>query len=329
MKTQNTIFRILVVAAIALFLIEKIAGTGSQWAIVEHPILILLLLVVILFGIGMEVSVASIQRLLFYTLSEEAQARYLQKQQEKANKRYSWWKSMYAKLIIGKREKSEEEILLDHDYDGIKELDNNLPPWWLYGFYATIIFAVVYMARYHIFDGISQDEEYRIEVAEATKAIEEYRKTAKGLVDASTVILLTDIEDLRAGEAVFKTNCAVCHRADGGGGIGPNLTDNYWILGGTIKDVFQVIAEGGRPGKGMISWKQDLKPLEMAQVSSYILSLQDTNPADAKAPEGDLLIDNLPAGMTVTQGEERVDETEELEEEAEKLSMDENEEENK
>jgi|GEM_PF-51183 len=328
MKTQYAIFRILVVAAIALFLLEKIAGTDTQWAIVEYPVLILLLLVVILFSIGMEVSVSSIQRLLFYTLNDEAQARYLQKQAARTEKRISWWNTMYAKFIIGKRKKSEEEILLDHDYDGIKELDNNLPPWWLYGFYATILFAVVYMARYHIFDGISQDEEYRIEVAEATKAIEEYRKTAKGLVDASTVILLTDIEDLRVGESVFQSNCAVCHRADGGGGIGPNLADNYWILGGNIKDVFQVIAEGGRPGKGMISWKQDLKPLEMAQVASYIFSLQDTNPADAKAPEGDLLIDNLPAGMTITSGEERVDETKQLEAEAEELSTDTEKEEN-
>ena len=115
-------------------------------------------------------------------------------------------------------------------------------------------------------------------------------------MDATTVELLTDASDLNAGKAIFETNCAVCHMADGGGGIGPNLTDEYWILGGGIKNVFNTVSEGGRAGKGMVPWKQSLKPSEIAQVSSYVLGFQGTTPANPKAPEGDIWVDeNAPA----------------------------------
>ncbi|MBT8300983.1 MAG: cytochrome c, partial [Maribacter sp.] len=124
-----------------------------------------------------------------------------------------------------------------------------------------------------------------------TLEIEEYKKTAKGLVDASTVVLLTEASDLSAGKAIFESSCVVCHMADGGGGIGPNLTDDNWILGGGIKNVFNTISEGGRDGKGMVAWKQTLKPLEMAQVASYLLQFQGTTPANPKAPEGDIWLD--------------------------------------
>jgi len=122
-------------------------------------------------------------------------------------------------------------------------------------------------------------------------AIEEYKKTAKDLIDASTVELLTDPADITAGLNIFQANCVACHKADGGGGIGPNLTDNYWILGGGIKNVFNTISEGGRSGKGMVPWKNDFKPSEIAQVASYVLSLQGTTPAEPKEPEGDLWTD--------------------------------------
>jgi cytochrome c oxidase cbb3-type subunit 3 len=127
-----------------------------------------------------------------------------------------------------------------------------------------------------------------MEVAAAQAAIEEYRKTAKDLVDVNTVTLLTDASDINAGRVIFETNCVVCHMADGGGGIGPNLADEYWIQGGGIKNVFRTISEGGRDGKGMIAWKQTLKPAEMAQVASYVLSFQGTTPANPKAPEGEI-----------------------------------------
>ena len=286
MKT-TAFFRILLVAALTLFLIEYLAGSEAKWAIVETPILMVVWLVIVFFMIAIEVSVAAFQRLLFHTLSEEAKKRYLAS--ESKSDSGEWLSKVYAWLVGKKKGRSDEEIVLDHNYDGIRELDNNLPTWWVYGFYATIIFAVVYMARYHVFDGPTQEEEYRREVAAAQAAIEEYRRTAKGLVDASTVVMLTDANDLKAGRNLYESSCAVCHRADGGGGIGPNLTDNYWILGGTINNIYEVISEGGRPGKGMIAWKNDLRPLEIAQVSSYILTLVGTNPPDAKEPEGDFV----------------------------------------
>lgn len=286
MKT-TAFFRILLVAVLTLFIIEYLAGSEAKWAIIETPILMVVWLVIIFFMIAIEVSVAAFQRLLFHTLSDEAKERYLAS--ESKSKTGEWLSKVYAWLVGKKKARSDEEIILDHNYDGIRELDNNLPTWWVYGFYATIIFAVVYMVRYHVFDGPTQDEEYRREVAAAQASIEEYRRTAKGLVDASTVVMLTEPSDLQAGKRIFDESCAVCHRADGGGGIGPNLTDNYWILGGTINNIYEVISEGGRPGKGMIPWKNDLRPLEIAQVSSYILTLVGTNPPDAKEPEGDFV----------------------------------------
>ena len=117
------------------------------------------------------------------------------------------------------------------------------------------------------------------------------KKTAKDLVDFNTVALLTDNSDIDAGKIIFNARCVACHKADGGGGIGPNLTDNYWILGGGIKNVFRTISEGGRDGKGMVPWKTELKPSEIAQVASYVLSLQGTTPIEPKAAEGEIWID--------------------------------------
>jgi cytochrome c oxidase cbb3-type subunit 3 len=198
---------------------------------------------------------------------------------------------MYERLVGGKPMEEEHEIILDHNYDGIKELDNNLPPWWLYGFYASIIFGAIYLVRFHVFNGENQFDELESDLAQARIDIEEYKKTAKDLVDFNTVEVLTDAGDLKAGQKIFEINCVACHKADGGGGIGPNLTDKHWILGGGIKNVFKTISEGGRDGKGMIAWKQSLKPSEMAQVASYVLSFEGTTPAEPKAAEGDIWVD--------------------------------------
>jgi cytochrome c oxidase cbb3-type subunit 3 len=181
---------------------------------------------------------------------------------------------------------------MHHDYDGIKELDNNLPPWWIYLFYATIIFGVIYVARYDVFGGDDQEIELKKEMAQAKIDVDEYLKTAPDLMDEKTVVLLTDKENLDAGKEIFTTNCAACHRADAGGQIGPNLTDDRWILGGGIKNLFHTITNGGRDGKGMIAWKGTLKPKEIQKVASYILSLQGSNPKDPKESEGEVWVDD-------------------------------------
>lgn len=270
-------------------LVEYFVDSGNQPAFMEQPVVLLFLLLVLLVIIAIEGIVASMDNILFQSLDEEGKARYLAARNK--TPQLTKLKAWYEKLVGTKPIEEEGEIILDHNYDGIKELDNNLPPWWVYGFYATIVFALVYMVRYHVFDAKDQFEEYEIEYAEANRAIEEYKKTAKNLVDINTVEVLADASDLNAGKALYEANCVACHMADGGGGIGPNLADEHWILGGGIKNVFKTISEGGRAGKGMVAWKTSLKPLEMAQVASYVLQFEGTTPANPKEAEGDIWVD--------------------------------------
>ena len=205
--------------------------------------------------------------------------------EEKKNK-LSWW-DRFNKL---KPVSQEADLDLGHDYDGIRELDNRLPPWWLYGFYLTIIFAGIYLWRYHVsHTAPSSKEEYERSVAKAEARIQEYMKKKGDAVDENTVKLLTGADDLAAGKAIFTdpSKCVACHGVEGGGNaIGPNLTDDYWIYGGNVKDLFKTIKYGAK--NGMKSWKDDLSPKQMAQVASYIKSLRGTKPANAKEPQGEL-----------------------------------------
>nr|WP_299074001.1 cbb3-type cytochrome c oxidase N-terminal domain-containing protein [uncultured Allomuricauda sp.] len=283
-------------------LMEYFIDSGDKPAIIEYPITQFFLLMVLMILIAIELILKSIENVMFQTLSEEAKERYLASKVRK--REWTWVKNIYKRLTKTKEIEKEGEIILDHNYDGIRELDNVLPPWWVYLFYATIIFGVVYLIRFHVAGDYDQKLEYEQEVAAAKIAIEEYKKTAKDLVDVNTVEFLSEAADLSAGEKIFTTSCVACHMADGGGGIGPNLTDEYWILGGGIKNVFNTISEGGRDGKGMIAWKQSLKPVEMAQVASYILTLGGTTPADPKAPEGEIWVD-----PDAPESEETIEET--------------------
>lgn len=177
----------------------------------------------------------------------------------------------------------ENEILLAHDYDGIHELDNNLPPWWLYGFYITIVAMFGYM-YYYLFqvDSHVGHTEYVAEMQIAAKEAE-----ARGnSVDENSVELLTSVADIAAGKEIYTTNCVACHLVSGGGSVGPNLTDEFWKHGGGIKNVFRTV-KVGVPEKGMISWESQLSPKDMQKVASFVWSLQGTNPVDGKAPEGD------------------------------------------
>ncbi|WP_340202298.1 cbb3-type cytochrome c oxidase N-terminal domain-containing protein [Ascidiimonas sp. W6] len=291
MRTIASYLRITFFLIIAFFLMEFMVDSGDQMAIQKYPVIWVILGIVLLFMIAIEISIESLNSILYRSMKPEAQQKYNVSLAHEKEAQFKGLKRFYKKMLGSKPIEEEQEIILDHNYDGIKELDNDLPPWWVWGFYATILFAVVYLARFHVFNGVDQAMEYEQEVAEAQLAIEEYKKTAKDLVDINTVVLLTEVDDLKAGKLVFELNCVVCHKADGGGGIGPNLTDKNWILGGGIKNVFKTISEGGRDGKGMIAWKQSLKPAEMAQVASYVLSLQGTTPAEPKAAEGDIWID--------------------------------------
>ena len=202
-------------------------------------------------------------------------------------KQTSGWKKFLQSMTKAHELGKEDEILLaDHDYDGIKELDNVLPPWWKYGFYITILVGIFYYIQvFTNSEEYSQEQEYLAEVEKAQQELDAYKAANP---DAFKVTLLTDDASLAAGKTVFEKNCVACHMADGGGGIGPNLTDDKWILGGGIDNVVNTLNNGGRPGKGMISWKNVLSNEETQQVAGYVISLNGTTPANPKAPEGDI-----------------------------------------
>lgn len=185
----------------------------------------------------------------------------------------------------------EKDLLMHHEYDGIRELDNVLPPWWLWLFYGTIIWSVVYLFNMHVsHTWKDQTTEYEMEMAQAKADVDAYLAKFAALVDENSVTALTDASALKAGEVVFKENCIACHGQLGEGkeGLGPNLTDAYWLHGGNVKDVFKTVKYGVQ-AKGMASWKDMLKPLDIQNVASYILSLQGSNPPNAIAPQGTLM----------------------------------------
>lgn len=203
-------------------------------------------------------------------------------------KKESWWSSLSKqawKLVPVEKEK---DILFDHEYDGIRELDNSLPPWWVAMFYITIVFAVVYLGYYHLTGyGIDQETEYALEMERAEEAVQAHLAKQADRIDETNVVALQDPQDLALGETVFTTYCSACHGQLGEGGVGPNLTDQYWLHGGSITDVFKII-KYGVPEKGMIAWNTQLRPAEIQKVASYIMTLVGTNPPNGKEPQGEL-----------------------------------------
>ncbi len=181
----------------------------------------------------------------------------------------------------------EKDILLDHNYDGIRELDNALPPWWKYSFYISIVWSIFYLGYYYFGGGPSSRDEYNTEVQLAKIEVEEYKKKNALNVD-ETNVQLADGAGITEGTEIFKTNCAACHGNVGEGNqVGPNLTDNYWLHGGSLNDIFKSVKYGW-PAKGMRSWQADLSAVQIKNVTSYIKSLHGTNPANAKESQGDL-----------------------------------------
>jgi cytochrome c oxidase cbb3-type subunit 3 len=244
--------------------------------------------------IAIEITINAVDTITYHLLTEEQKAQ-LDEAKNISISDSQWYKKLVNALTKSTPVESEDELLLHHDYDGIKELDNTLPPWWVYLFYLTIVFAVVYLVRFHMLGGDTQEMELKNEIAQAKIEVAEYLKTAPDLMDETTVTLLTDPASLAEGKTIYTTNCVACHRPDAGGQIGPNLTDDQWILGGGIKNVFHTMMNGGRDGKGMISWKGTLKPNEMQKVGSYVLSLKGSNPVNPKAPEGEIWVDETAA----------------------------------
>lgn len=199
-----------------------------------------------------------------------------------------WWKQLDEKFFTrAVPVEKEADVLLDHDYDGIKELDNALPPWWKYGFYITIVAAFIYVAHFHVFGtGKNPEQEYAAQMEEGQRVEEAYKAKTKNLVDENNLVV-SDAAGIADGAKIFAQSCIACHGAKGEGGIGPNLTDDYWIHGSAMADIYKTI-KLGYPDKGMQSWESMFNPVQMKDLSSYVKSLKGTNPANAKAPQGDL-----------------------------------------
>lgn len=192
----------------------------------------------------------------------------------------AWWNRVNKFRAL----REEGELELEHAYDGIKELDNTTPPWFTWSFIGSIIFAIGYIWYYNSSSAMTQEEELQKEVAIANKRIEAYMATQANSVDENTVEML-DAAGIQAGAQVYKSKCVACHGDKGQGGIGPNFTDRYYLHGGSIKEIFHTI-KYGVVEKGMQAWKTDLSPMQIAQVASYVKSLEGTDVPGGKAPQG-------------------------------------------
>lgn len=196
----------------------------------------------------------------------------------------SWFEKINKTKTVNAAAEAEEDM--GHNFDGIRELNNPTPPWWKWGYIFTVCFGVVYFWRTEISHSApSQLEELAAAEEKATIARQEYLKKAANNIDENNVTMLTNPADIAAGQKIFISNCAPCHGPQGQGVVGPNLTDDYWLHGGKLSEVFKTI-KYGVADKGMKSWQDDFSPKQLAQVACYIKTLHGTNPPNAKEPQG-------------------------------------------
>lgn len=203
----------------------------------------------------------------------------------------SWWSKFWTQANDFVPLEEEKNIELDHNYDGIKELDNHLPPWWKGLFYACIVFAVFYMILYHLTDSFPlQQQEYDNELVLADENARLLKASQPPeMVDENTLAYNADPIIVARGKLIFMSNnCGSCHRTDGGGNsIGPNLTDQYWLHGGEIKNIYHTI-NNGVVEKAMPAWGKVMSQKDVRDVAFYVMSLQGSNPPNPKSPQGEL-----------------------------------------
>ncbi|MVO08103.1 c-type cytochrome [Flavobacterium sp. TP390] len=299
--------RVPVIFATVFAGMEYFIDSGEKPAFMEYPMVAVFLFVFLFLLIAIEIVISAVDKVTYQLLNEE-QKKQLEEAQALPFTESAFYKNIMKKLTRSKAIEQEADVMLDHNYDGIKELDNVLPPWWVYLFYACIVFAVVYLVRFHIVGDYTQKEEYEMAMLEAQKEHEEYLKNAPDPVNLENVILMTDAASIAEGKKIFTdNNCASCHKENLEGNIGPNLTDAYWINGGGIKNIFKVISEGSPKNSVMAPWKEVIKPTDIQKLASYILSLQGSNPENAKAPEGELWVEKT-ANDTVENTTEEITE---------------------
>jgi cytochrome c oxidase cbb3-type subunit III len=281
--------RVPVIFAAVFAAMEYFIDSGEKPAFIEYPMVSLFLGVFLFLLIAIEIVVSAVDKITYHLLSDE------QKKQLEEAQSFSFSDSKLMKMLTRSKDIEEEaDVMLDHDYDGIKELDNVLPPWWVYLFYGCIVFAVVYLVRFHVIGDYTQAEEYEKEVALAEEAHAKYLLTAPDLVNVDNVELLTDAASIAEGKKIYKANnCLSCHGQNLEGGIGPNLTDANWINGGGVKNIFKLVSEGSTNNPVMAPWKDVIKPSDIQKLASYIVSLGGTNLANAKEAEGEIWVDEV------------------------------------
>ena len=232
---------------------------------------------------GLTIILIAVLIILLLKLRLKLRSLLPQSEEEKEYEAQDFWSKVFQLRPLS----AERRLMMEHSYDGIQELDNPTPPWFMFLFYSTIFFSVVYGIVYHaIGNGKIMENEYAAEVKEAEIVRAEYLKKFANSINETNVTLVTDKAKLAEGKTIYDNNCVACHGAAGEGKVGPNLTDAYWMHGGDIKKIFHTITEGV-PEKGMIAWKKQLNPLQIQQVSSYIISLKGTNPPNPKEPQGE------------------------------------------
>lgn len=303
MNSPKTLITFLILIIPGITFAQEVTDTASLYAIYQLEIVL---------GVAAVVSLMALLALLtaLYALRAMAKTHATSKEESSiisvkpGEEGLGFWRRFWNRMNDSVPVAQEDTVMTDHAYDGIRELDNRLPPWWLYGFYATIVFGVIYVMNFHVFKtGKLQEEEYLAEMIHAEQQIATYLASMDNLIDESSVTFTDDQADLSAGMEIFKSKCAACHGQEGEGGVGPNVTDQYWLHGGDIQSIFKTV-KYGVPSKGMISWESQLIPKQIQQVASYIYTLEGTTPPNPKERQGELFM----RGGTV--GEEGTPESE-------------------
>lgn len=262
-------------AVLMLVASAAMAQPNSGAPIIEFHNLLMIMLGILLFVLL--ILVFTLQKVVYMLKIESNGGKYPVEEEQ------TFWE----KILSLKPLSAEKDVELDHDFDGIKELNNPIPVWFNFLFYGTIVVAFIYFLAYHVFDAAPlQAKEYETELKVAEVSKQEYIKKAGNLIDENSVTMLTDNAKIAEGAKVYTAKCAVCHGDKGEGKVGPNLTDEYWLHGGDVKSIFKTI-KYGVPSKGMVAWQNSMNGAQMQELASYILTLQGTNPAGAKEPQGE------------------------------------------
>lgn len=308
-KTIGVLVMMLILSSTTVFAQDAAPAQSSFWTDpINHPMTPLYLITTLIFVVIVLVAFVGLYLVKVVNLLT------VQAEKEKAEKlgivyvpRPTWWSKFVKQVNASVPLEQEETIELDHEYDGIKELDNHLPPWWKWLFVGTVIWGVIYFVIYHVSSSMPlQLQEYENELVYAEEQVNKLRTSQpQAIIDINTLEYSADAEILSNGKTIYTTNCVACHNSDGGGNaIGPNLTDDYWLHTGDLKSIFNTI-NVGVVEKGMPAWGKTMSAKDVRDVTFYVMSLHGTTPANPKAAQGELYIPEVkptaPADTTTIQ----------------------------